>query len=79
MLRPDFRRRRNHRAAGFGFDNGAFGWTVHQTHGALRIGATLVDLQKMLRCRRDDHGVDVDLAADHVTHAALGALIVGDS
>jgi hypothetical protein len=78
VLGPNFRWWGNHRSAGVGFDDGTFSRTVHQTDGAFGINAPLVDLQKMLRRRRDYHGVDVDFAANHITHAALGAFIVGD-
>ena len=79
IFRPDFRGRRHHGAAGGGLDDGAFGRAIHQTDCAAGIGAAFVDLEKMLRSRRDDLGVDLDLAADDVAHAAFGAFPMVDS
>jgi hypothetical protein len=78
VFRPDFRRRWNHGFSRIGFDDGAFGRAIHQTDRALWIDAALVDFQKMLRRRGDDNGIDIDLAAHDITHAAFGAFLVID-
>ena len=78
VFRPHFRWRRYHGAAGGGLDDGAFRRAVHQAHGTAGIGAALVDLQKMLRCRCDNDCVDFNFAAGDIAHAAFGTFTMID-
>ena len=78
VIRPDFRRRRNQRSPRIGLHDGAFRRAIHQADRALRINAAPVDFQPVLGSGRDHDGVEIDLAANDVTHTAFGAFDVVD-